>query len=366
MEPITRTVDEFIAGDFIPAVKGIGYTPGSGGWPNIVPTGNSGIGNMIKVAGKGGRDGGTSFWWNAGSDTSIDIYEMAAGSITYANAERLQTQADRAMDIAPKFGMNPQEFHSMVQSGNYEGSVVFGRLPKNITAGYVGGETLGQGVQAVDEVVPYRTMKLPGNIEHHAGGARVVLADGSKSTLTKEYLQQPGFHDWMKGFVQNLKETLPEGAALPRGAEQLLDAPSMDEGTAALQKYVETKYPGRFVNPKLTSIMPDAEGIISFKHGIDGSELGKVMRSSIDENLARATSPALAAEVASSAPIAKIATREAEQVSAKIVSSMPSVSRGALEAGAKKLVRVPKTAVMSQKTLSNLLQSAVTATKIMR
>lgn len=320
MEPITRTVDQFIAGDFIPAVKGIGYTPGSGGWPNIVPTGNSGIGNMVEVAGKGGRAGGTSFWWNAGSDTSIDIYEMATGSITYANAERLQTQADRAMDIAPKFGMNPQEFHSMVKSGNYEGSVVFGRLPKDITAGYVGGETLGQGVQAVDEVTPYRVMKLPGNIEHHPGGARVILADGSKSTLTKEYLQQPGFHDWMKGFVQNLKETLPEGAALPKGAQELLDAPTFAEGNAGLTKYLEGKYPGRFVDPTLTSIMPNSEGVINFKHG--AGETVQVMRSSIDENLARATSPALAAEVASSAPIAKIATREAEQVSAKVTQTV--------------------------------------------
>jgi hypothetical protein len=242
MEPITRTVDQFIAGDFIPAVKGIGYTPGSGGFPNIVPTGNSGIGNMIKVAGKGGRDGGTSFWWNAGSDTSLDIYDMAHGSITYANAARLQTQADRAMDIAPKFGMDTQTFHSMVKSGNYEGSVVFGRLPKNITAGYVGGESAGQGVQAVDEVVPYRTMKLPSNIEYHPGGARAIRSDGSKVSFSKLDLEAPEFHDWMKSFSQNLKETLPEGAALPKGAQQLLDAPFMDEGTIALQKYVENKW----------------------------------------------------------------------------------------------------------------------------
>jgi len=320
MEPITRTVDQFIAGDFIPAVKGIGYTPGSGGFPNIVPTGNSGIGNMIKVAGKGGRDGGTSFWWNAGSDTSLDIYDMAHGSITYANAARLQTQADRAMDIAPKFGMDTQTFHSMVKSGNYEGSVVFGRLPKNITAGYVGGESAGQGVQAVDEVVPYRTMKLPSNIEYHSGGARAIRSDGSKVSFSKLDLEAPEFHDWMKSFSQNLKETLPEGAALPKGAQELLDAPTFAEGNAGLTKYLEGKYPGRFVDPTLTSIMPNSEGVINFKHG--AGETVQVMRSSIDENLARATSPALAAEVASSAPIAKIATREAEQVSAKVTQTV--------------------------------------------
>jgi hypothetical protein len=359
MEPITRTVDQFIAGDFIPAVKGIGYTPGSSGWPNIVPTGNSGIGNMVEVAGKGGRAGGTSFWWNAGSDTSIDIYEMATGSITYANAQRLQTQADRAMDIAPKFGMNPQEFHSMVKSGNYEGSVVFGRLPKNITAGYVGGETLGQGVQAVDEVTPYRVMKLPGNIEHHPGGARVVLADGSKSTLTKEYLQQPGFHDWMKGFVQNLKETLPEGAPLPRGAQELLDAPFIDEGTTALQKYLENKYPGKYPNAAVTSIMPDAEGTIGFKFGELGTT-GKVMRSSIDENLARATSPALAAEVASSAPIAKIATREAEQVSAKVTQTVAET------AGRRLAATGEVTAASAGRTTSKIISGMETAMDLVK
>jgi hypothetical protein len=359
MEPITRTVDQFIAGDFIPAVKGIGYTPGSSGWPNIVPTGNSGIGNMVEVAGKGGRAGGTSFWWNAGSDTSIDIYEMATGSITYANAQRLQTQADRAMDIAPKFGMNPQEFHSMVKSGNYEGSVVFGRLSKDITAGYVGGETLGQGVQAVDEVTPYRVMKLPSNIEHHPGGARVVLADGSKSTLTKEYLQQPGFHDWMKGFVQNLKETLPEGAPLPRGAQELLDAPFIDEGTTALQKYLENKYPGKYPNAAVTSIMPDAEGTIGFKFGELGTT-GKVMRSSIDENLARATSPALAAEVASSAPIAKIATREAEQVSAKVTQTV------AQTAGRRLAATGEVTAASAGRTTSKIISGMETAMDLVK
>jgi hypothetical protein len=364
MEPITRTVDEFIAGDFIPAVKGIGYTPGSGGFPNIVPTGNSGIGNMIKVAGKGGRDGGTSFWWNAGSDTSLDLYDMAHGSITYANAARLQTQADRAMDIAPKFGMDTQTFHSMIKSGNYEGSVVFGRLPKNITAGYVGGESAGEGVQAVDEVVPYRTMKLPSNIEYHPGGARAIRSDGSKVSLNKSDLQAPEFHDWMKSFAKNLKETLPEGATLPKGAQELLDAPFMDEGTTALQRYLENKYPGKYPNAAVTSIMPDAEGTVGFKFGEIGTT-GKVMRSSIDENLVR-TTPALAAKITANAPVAKMAVKEAEQVSAMISSSTIKGPRVISAATSKALARVPRTAVMSPKTLENLLQSAMTATKIMR
>ena len=274
------------AEDFIPAVKGIGYTPGSGGFANIVPTGNSAMSNAIKVAGKGGS-GATSYWWNAGQNTTLDIYNMAHGSIAYANAARLQTQADRAGHIAPKFGMNPLQFQSMVKSGNYEGSIVFGRLPKSSAAGYVGGESVGEGVQSVEDVVPYRTMKNPSNVEHHAGGARLIRGDGSKVGLNKLDLETPEFHDWMKGYAKNLKETIGENAILPKGTQELLDAPTFAEGNASLGKYLETKYPGKFVDPKLTSIMPNAEGILSFKHGVDGSNPGKVMRSSIDENLVR-------------------------------------------------------------------------------
>jgi len=38
--------------DFIPAVKGIGYTPGKDLFPNLVPTGNSQMGNSISAAGR--------------------------------------------------------------------------------------------------------------------------------------------------------------------------------------------------------------------------------------------------------------------------------------------------------------------------
>jgi len=51
---------------------------------------------------------------------------------------------------------------------------------------------------------------------------------------------------------------------------------------------------------------------------------------------------------------------------ARVASAASSVSSEVVAKGAKRLARVPKTAVMSQKTLSNLLESAVTATKIMR
>lgn len=273
------------AEDFIPAVKGIGYTPGSGGFANIVPTGNSAMSNAIEIAGKGGS-GATSYWWNAGRNTTLDIYGMAEGSIAYANAARLQTQADRAMDIATKFGMNPQAFHSMIKSGNYEGSVVFGRLPKISAAGYIGGESAGEAVQSVDDVVPYRIMSLPENVTHTVSGAKINYSGGVSAPLTREGLRDPQMHDWMKSYAKNLKETIGENATLPKGTQELLDAPTFAEGNASLGKYLKTKYPGKYVDPKLTSIMPNAEGILSFKHGVDGSSPGKVMRSSIDDNLA--------------------------------------------------------------------------------
>ena len=274
------------AEDFIPAVKGIGYTPGSGGFPNIVPTGNSAMSNAIEMAGKGGS-GATSYWWNAGRNTTLDIYGMAEGSIAYANAARLQTQADRAGHIAPKFGMNPLEFHSMVKSGNYEGSIVFGRLSKSTAAGYIGGESAGEAVQSVDDVVPYRVMSLPENVTHTVSGAKINYSGGVSASVTREGLRDPQMHDWMKSYAKNLKETIGENAILPKGTQELLDAPTFAEGNASLTKYLEAKHPGKYPNATLASIMPDQKGIINFKFGVDGSSPGKVMRSSIDENLVR-------------------------------------------------------------------------------
>lgn len=147
----------------------------------------------------------------------------------------------------------------------------------------LGGERLGQGVQAVDEVVPHRTMKIPSNIEHHTGGAKVIRSDGSKVGFNTLDLKAPEFHDWMKSFSQNLKETIPEGAALPRGTQELLDAPTFAEGNAGLERYLQGKYPGKYVNPKLQTIMPNEKGILNYTYG-DGIP-AKVMRSSIDDNL---------------------------------------------------------------------------------
>jgi hypothetical protein len=102
------------------------------------------------------------------------------------------------------------------------------------------------------------------------------------------------------------------------------------------------------------------EGDRKFVSGIIGGHLeeynrakGATFTGTVDDVLKTNTGrmPILKATVATEARVASAASSVPSEVVAK---------------GAKRLVRVPKTAVMSQKTLSNLLESAVTATKIMR
>jgi hypothetical protein len=102
------------------------------------------------------------------------------------------------------------------------------------------------------------------------------------------------------------------------------------------------------------------EGDRKFVSGIIGGHLeeynrakGATFTGTVDDVLKTNTGrmPILKATVATEARVASAASSVPSEVVAK---------------GAKRLARVPKTAVMSQKTLSNLLESAVTATKIMR
>jgi hypothetical protein len=208
-------------------------------------------------------------------------------------------------------------------------------------------------------------MPIPEGIHFDPSGTTRYYDETGKSVgFYSDILKQPEYHDWMKTYAQNLKKVMPEGAILVPGAQELIDSPTYADGNAALSRYLEGKYPGKFVNPRLRTTIPDGEGILDFVHG-DG-QLGKVKRSSIDENLLQVSPQIIASEVKATAPIARIAATEGKQVSASISSSLPRPSGQVLEESAKRLARVPKTAVMSQKTLSNLLESAVTATKIMR
>jgi len=131
-------------------------------------------------------------------------------------------------------------------------------------------------------------MSIPEGVHFiETGEMRYYDQLGKSRSLTSDILKQPEYHDWMKSYAENLKRTMPDGRVLIRGAKELIDAPTFAEGNASLGKYLETKYPGKYVDPKLTSIMPDAKGILTYKHGVDGYQSGKVMRSSIDQNLVR-------------------------------------------------------------------------------
>ena len=142
-----------------------------------------------------------------------------------------------------------------------------------------------EAIQSVEDVAPHRVMSLPKNVTHTTSGAKINYPGGS-APVTREALRDPLMHDWMKDYAKNLKETIGENGVLPRGTQELLDAPTFAEGNAALEKYLEGKYPGRFKNVKLQTIMPDSEGFLKFTHG-EKNVRAQVSRSSIDENLVK-------------------------------------------------------------------------------
>lgn len=155
---------------------------------------------------------------------------MAFDSITYANSSRLQLQGDRAAVIGPKFGMQPGPFKDLVESGKYKGSIVFGQLPKGTSGMYEGGERLGEGVQSLTDVTPYRIQELPENIVHDPSGAKYQYFDKysnkmRRTSLSADMLKEPEFKDWMRQFAQNIKDTVPEGGYLPPGTKELLPEP---------------------------------------------------------------------------------------------------------------------------------------------
>ena len=148
-------------------------------------------------------------------------------------------------------------------------------------------ENGGRGLAVGKSVVPDIKMSIPEGVHFNdSGEMRYYDHLGKSRNLTNEILKEPKYHDWMKSYAENLKRTMPDGRVLIKGAKELIDAPTFAEGNASLTKYLEAKHPGKYPNATLASIMPDEKGIINFKFGVDGSSPGKVMRSSIDENLA--------------------------------------------------------------------------------
>lgn len=128
-------------------------------------------------------------------------------------------------------------------------------------------------------------MSIPEGVHFiETGEMRYYDQFGKSSNLHADILKQPEYHDWMKSYAENLKRTMPEGRILPKGTQELLDAPYTAQGNAAIGRYLEGKYPGKYTNPTLTSFIPDSEGRLNFRHG--DNLPGKVMHSSIQDNLA--------------------------------------------------------------------------------
>lgn len=153
-------------------------------------------------------------------------------------------------------------------------------------------------------------MQIPKGVHFTTEGPRYYNQFGKSSSLYKDNLREPQFHDWMKKFAENLKKTVGEKTILPAGTQELLDTPYMDEGNAALEKYLKSKYTDdRTINPKLETIMPDKEGRLHFTYG--DNQTGMVMRSSIDDNLIKSTSPVLS-EITTGVSDATVVARAAE------------------------------------------------------
>lgn len=192
----------------------------------------------------------------------MDIYDLAAGSLGYANKGRDLEDLPSAIaeGINSRHSLTADEFVKAMKSPEQKGSIVFGRLDPNWTESFAEyeGDT---GFQTAKEVKPFRKMELPSIVEYGPKGAMHDGLSVSGSLLR----ESPDFHDWMKTFAQNLKETAGEGAILPRGTQELLDAPTMEEGSRALRAYLEsTGQTADKPNARLLSIMPDQEGLVRF------------------------------------------------------------------------------------------------------
>lgn len=301
-------------GDFFPGVKGAPFTPGEAGFKNIVGIGNRQIGNLVFSE-------GASFWWNAGAGNSMDIYDIAQSAITYANASRLDPK-DVTQQMAETYGMTENQMRSTIQQGKHRGSVVFARLPTESSSLYEGGESYGTAYQASKNVTPRTVMELPNAVEHHPGGAKFLSGD-YRAALSKDHMLEPEMHDWMKKFAENLRDTVGPNAQLPKGTQELLDMPTMEEGNQALNNYLKSI--GRdqeFPNAKIRTLRPNKEGHIRFDYDdASGQRASQITtRERIDphlpaqklKNMASVESSFLSAKVVSDTPV-KVSARSMEK-----------------------------------------------------
>jgi hypothetical protein len=217
-------IDDFVAGQgsFVPAVKGLPFTPGKLGFPEGVSTGRRHAAQTANVLGD--ESVKSSFWWNLGADTDMTIHNRAFNSIGYANAENIRRQSVNPA-AAEGMGISPQKLSEMSLNPSNKGSIVFARLNSETSSLYHGGgEEIGEAVQTTDNISKYTLMDLPDSVTHDTTGPKVI-SNGRKTALNKVMLKEdPQFHDWMKSFAQNLKDTAGDGARLPAGTQEFLDA----------------------------------------------------------------------------------------------------------------------------------------------
>lgn len=331
-------IDEFVAG-----VKGLPFTPGKHGFPEGISVGRRHAASTAYVH---GAQASTSFWWNLGSETDMSVYNIAGNSIGYANAENIRLQSVNPA-AAEGMGISPQKLTEISKNPNNRGSIAFSKLDAKKTSLYHGGgEEIGQAIQTTDKVSKYTLMDLPDSVIHDSTGPKIIVG-GKKRALTKEILKEdPQFHDWMKSFAQNIKDTVGDGARLPTGTQELLDAPTMSEGNAAFKRYLESVGKANdFPEARLTSIMPDAEGLLNFEYsGADGNLLtAQTRRASIDAHIGQ-KSLLPEARISSLAKVASESTKEEAMVAEAVT-----------QAGG-----------MAKRTLSGVLEAGEVAAKVMR
>ena len=368
-----------MAEEFFSGVKGIGYTPGELGFQKMVYPGKRAVNNQLTNF-KGGKVGdyvqdmnsaGTSYWWNLdrASDANADIYKIATGSINYANPARdtALTKDALSQGVHTQHGMSPQQFESASTSPQKRGSIVFSRLDSDWTDTFSEIDQATDGLQTGRPAKPFRVQSTPANLEYTTQGPRNFNGETS--------LRQANFHDWMKSFAQNIKDTLPEGGLLPKGTQELLDAPTMEEGTTAFRRYLDSA--GKTINypeARLTSIMPDEDGLIQFEYKDPqrGMVTGRTRRSSVDEFFTGSRPQALGS------PVQDIASRVQPQTATisagkAVGGTSDAVARvaaqeasGVVAPAARRAIEETASGVISPKTLKGILQAGETAAKIMR
>ena len=125
--------------------------------------------------------------------------------------------------VHTQHGMTQEQFKAAVSSPENRGSIVFSRLDPDWSGTFSELGDTADGLQTAKPAKPFRLQPLPDKVKHTSSGANINISS----------LKQVDFHDWMKTFAQNIKDTLPENAVLPQGTQELLDSPSTEQMVAA-------------------------------------------------------------------------------------------------------------------------------------